>query len=59
MVILFLPFFYIALMFRIVLISLQLEDTKRGYGSDIERLQQEKDDLNNRIKKLSEGDWAI
>ncbi|GFN77047.1 rho-associated protein kinase [Plakobranchus ocellatus] len=31
-----------------------LEDTKRGYGSDIERLQQEKDDLNNRIKKLSD-----
>ncbi|GFR98507.1 rho-associated protein kinase [Elysia marginata] len=31
-----------------------LEDTKRGYGSDIERLQHEKDDLNNRIKKLSD-----
>ncbi|XP_012943125.1 rho-associated protein kinase 2 [Aplysia californica] len=31
-----------------------LEDTKRTYGKDIEKLQQEKDDLNNRIKKLSE-----
>ncbi|XP_041359873.1 rho-associated protein kinase 2-like [Gigantopelta aegis] len=31
-----------------------LEDTKRDYGTNIEKLQTDKDDLNNKIKKLSE-----
>jgi hypothetical protein len=33
----------------------QLEDQKRDYSAQIEKLQQDRDDLNNRIKKLQEG----
>ena len=33
----------------------QLEDQKREYIVNLEKLQQDKDDLNNRIKRLTEG----
>ena len=34
---------------------LQLEDTKREYVKSVDSLQSEKDDMNNRLKKMSDG----
>ena len=41
--------------FQSTVVYLQLEDSKRDYVKSIDSLQSEKDDLNNKLKKASDG----
>ena len=41
--------------FHSIDVCLQLEDSKRDYVKSIDSLQSEKDDLNNKLKKASDG----